>query len=100
MSVGVKDYENVHLSGNLDKDIALFKNIFSRDAVLRTREVSIAGSWRCCLIYIDGMVDSLQQGETIIEALVKCTIPQETSLDCDYISKNILFAKSYPLFQA
>lgn len=92
MSGGVKDYENVHLSGNLDKDIALFKNIFSRDAVLRTREVSIAGSWRCCLIYIDGMVDSLQQGETIIEALVKCTIPQETALDCDYISKNILFA--------
>ena len=92
LSGGVNDYENVNLSGNLDKDITLFKTIFSRDDVVRIREVRIAGIWRCCLIYIDGMVDSLQQGETVIEALVKYTLPENTALNCDYISKNILYA--------
>lgn len=92
MSGGVNDYENVCLSGNIDKDITLFKTIFSRDDVVRIREVRIAGVWRCCLIYIDGMVDSLQQGETVIEALVKYALPENTALNCDYISKNILYA--------
>ena len=41
LSCGVNDYKNVTLSGKIDKDIALFKNIFSRDAVLRTREILI-----------------------------------------------------------
>lgn len=92
MSGSVNDYKNTHLSGELDKDIALFKTIFSRDAVLRTREVLIGGAARCCLIYMDGMVNSAQQGETVVEALVESVLPQDFLPSCDYISKNILFA--------
>ncbi len=92
MSGNTNDYKDAHLSGNLDNDIALFKSIFSRDAALRTREVLIGGAARCCLVYMDGMVNSAQQGETVVEALVESVLPQNFSPNCDYISKNILFA--------
>ena len=92
MSGSVNDYKNIYLSGNLDKDILLFKTIFKRDAVLRTREVLIGGTTRCCLIYMDGMVNSAQQGETVVEALVESVLPQDFLPSCEYISKNILFA--------
>lgn len=92
MSGNTNDYKDTHLSGNLDNDIALFKSIFSRDAALRTREVLIGGAARCCLVYMDGMVNSAQQGETVVEALVESVLPQNFSPNCDYISKNILFA--------
>lgn len=92
LSGGISDYKNIRLSGNADKDITLFKSIFAHDDVVRIREVFIAGSCKSFLIYIDGMVDSLQQGETVIEALVKCTVPENVKLSCNYILKNILYA--------
>lgn len=91
MSGGVNDYKNAVLSGDLDADIGFFRSVFSRDAVLRTREVLIGGKWRCFLIYMDGMVNSMQQGETVVESLIKAALPQG-AIDCDYIAKNILFA--------
>ncbi len=92
MSGSVNDYKDTNLSGDIDRDINLFKTIFARDAVLRTREVLIGGVARCFLVYMDGMVNSAQQGETVVEALVESVLPQGFCPDCDYISKNILFA--------
>ncbi len=92
MSGSINDYKNIHLSGNLDNDIAIFKNIFSRDAVLRTREVLIGGVARCYLVFMDGMVNSAQLGETVVEALLEAKLPQSANVNCDYIAKNILFA--------
>lgn len=92
LSGSVNDYENTHLSGDLDRNILLFKDIFSRDAVLRMREVSLGGRYRCCLIYMDGMVNSTQIGETVVEALIEYSVSQEIKPTCDYIAKNILFA--------
>lgn len=92
MSGSVNDYEKCSLSGDLDKDIALFKNIFKRDAVLRIREVSVGGAYRCCLVYMDGMVNSAQQGETVVEALVEATLPENLQPTAKYIAQNILFA--------
>lgn len=92
LSGSINDYKNIYLSGNLDNDIAIFKNIFSRDAVLRTREVLIGGVMRCYLIFMDGMVNSAQLGETVVEALVEAKLPQSANANCDYIAKSILFA--------
>ncbi len=92
MSGSVNDYKDTHLSGNIDIDIAIFKSIFSRDAVLRTREVLIGDRVRCCLVYMDGMINSVAQGETVVEALVEAVLPQNTEISCDYIAKNVLFA--------
>lgn len=92
MSGNVNDYKNTKLSGNIDVDIALFKSIFSLDAALRTREVLIGGFVKCCLIYVDGMINSSVQGETVVEALVETVLPSSTSLTCEYVAKNVLFA--------
>lgn len=92
LSGNITDYQNAYLSGNLNDDILLFKSIFNRDAVLRTREVLIAKKVRCCLIYMDGMVNSAQQGETVVEALVESDLSQNANITCEYIEKNILFA--------
>ena len=90
LSCGVNDYKNVTLSGEIDKDIALFKNIFSRDAVLRTREILIGEALRCYMIFMDGMVNSAQQGETVVEALVEANLPNDCEVNCKYIAQNIL----------
>lgn len=92
MSGGVNDYKDTHLSGNIDSDIALFKSIFNKDAVLRTREVLIGGTVRSFLVYMDGMVNSAQQGETVVEALIEATVLQNSNISSNYIAKNILFA--------
>ena len=86
MSGGVNDYKDTYLSGNIDMDIALFKSIFSRDAVLRTREILIGENVRCCLVFMDGMVNSAQLGETVVEALLETVVPQDIMIDCDFIA--------------
>lgn len=92
MSGNINDYENIRLSGDINKDLALFKTIFNRDAALRTREVLIGGVARCYLIYMDGMVNSAQQGETVVEALVESKPLDNFVLSAKYIAQNILFA--------
>lgn len=93
MSGGVKDYKNYRLSGNIIKDIAMFKEIFSRDAVIRMRKVNIGKTGvLCCLIYADGMVNSMQVGETVVESIVRCDLQKDFMPDAEFISKNILFA--------
>ncbi|MBR5473754.1 MAG: spore germination protein [Clostridia bacterium] len=92
MSGGVNDYIETRLSGNVDWDISLFKSIFCRDAVLRIREIFIGGRSKCYLIYMDGMVNSAAQGETVVEALIESILPDGFLPSNDYIAKNILFA--------
>lgn len=92
MSGSVNDYKDIKLSGKIDSDIALFKSIFSRDAVLRTREIMIGGAARCYIIFMDGMVNSASQGETVVEALIEAKISAEQFVSCKFIAQNILFA--------
>lgn len=92
LSGSVNDYKDVKLSGKISSDIALFKSIFSRDAVLRTREILVGGVTRCYLIFMDGMVNSASQGETVVEALIEAKIPAGQKVSCEYIAQNILFA--------
>ncbi|MDO4607653.1 MAG: spore germination protein [Clostridia bacterium] len=93
MSGSVTDYSNVYLSKDLDKNVALLKGILSRDAILRVREVYVGGSnIRCVLFYMDGMVNSHQIGETVVQSIVKCNAASDAQITPDYIEKNILFA--------
>ena len=101
MTGGVNDYKNTRLSGNIDNDIALLKFIFNGDAALRIREVCIAGRVRCCLVFMDGMVNAAQLGETVVEPLIEADLSKYEQPDCEYIAKNVLFAnevlKTYDL---
>ena len=89
----VNDYKNEALSGNIEKDIALFKTIFARDAVLRTRKVKVGDTGVfSCLLYMDGMVNSYQVGETVVKPLVANQLPKGFMPDSAFIANNILFA--------
>ncbi len=92
MTGSVNDYKDIALSNNLDKNVALIRGILSRDAILRVREVLVGDSGvRCVLFYMDGMVNSQQIGETVVQSIVRASINQ-AAVTPDYIAKNILFA--------
>ena len=64
MSGRVTDYDNVSLTGNIDTDIKTFKEIFSRDDILRIRNIGV-GDISCALLFMDGMVNTEILGEMI-----------------------------------
>ncbi len=93
MSGQISDYKNTYLSGKLQKDIAYFKALFKKDAILRIKEISVNNGTaiNCALIFMDGMIDSTQ----IIESITKPLITVKTDSDitdlADYIAKSVLF---------
>lgn len=91
----IADYKNCSLSGDLKKDIALFKEIFKKDAILRVKEISARKevAFDCALIYMDGMTDSEQINAAIIRPLLTMNVPNESGGIADYIGKQILFAR-------
>ena len=68
----IKDYEGLGVSGELARDIAVFKQIFSKDSVLRIREFHCGGDVDadCAALYFDGMVDASIINEAVIQPMV------------------------------
>lgn len=95
MSGQISDYKNLYLSGSLKKDIALFKDIFKKDVILRVKEISSNNgiSLNCALVYMDGMTDSDQINEAIIRPLITVNATAVGSDIADYIGKQLLFAR-------
>ena len=73
MAGRVADYNNIFISGDIKKDIAIFKEIFKNDVTVRVKNISARKlvPFDAALIYIDGMVDSTQVNEAIIEPLIE-----------------------------
>ena len=95
MSGQTADYKNKQLSGNITEDIALFKEIFKKDSVLRVKEIRVRNTYNidCALIYMDGMVDSDQLNEAIIKPLLVVKTQNESENIAEYIEKQVLFAR-------
>ena len=95
MSGQTGDFNKVYLSGILKEDLALFKKIFQKDAVMRVKRIEITAQKRVSLavIYFDGMVDSDQLNEAVIKPLVSAKIPWGQPSVAEYIETGVLFAK-------
>lgn len=95
MSAQTKDYENIRLSGSLTEDIALFREIFKKDAVLRVKDIKVRAreSFDCALIYMDGMVDTAQLNESVIRPLLVGTAPNNCNSISEYVRTQVLFAR-------
>jgi len=96
MSAQTADYKNTGLSGVISEDIALFKEIFKKDSVLRIKEIKVRNFYNnidCALIYMDGMIDSDQLNEAIIKPLLLVKAQNESSTIAEYIEKQVLFAR-------
>lgn len=95
MSGQLSDYENISISGDLEKDIALFKEIFKKDSVLRIKRIKVRHSteFDCALLYMDGMTDSDQLNEAVIRPLLVVSTPNCSETVAEYVEKQVLFAR-------
>lgn len=91
----ISDYKNVYISGVLQKDISFFKDIFKKDAVLRVKELKVRQKecFDCALLYMDGMVDSEQLNDAVIEPLLTNAVPNVCKSLAEYISTQVVFAR-------
>ncbi len=95
MSGQTKDYNNLQLSGELNQDVALFKEIFKKDCVLRVKNIKarLAVNMDCALVYMDGMVDSEQLNDAVIKPVLTANVENtEGSLE-SYLENQVLFAR-------
>lgn len=95
MSGQTSDYRNITLTGILEKDIAIFKNIFKNDATFRTKRIKTASEKpiECAVIYLDGMVDSEQLNDAVIEPILN-RMPKITSDNlAESIEQQVLYAR-------
>ncbi len=95
MSGQTKDYNNTYISGNLSEDVALFKEIFKKDSVLRIKYITAKKneSFNCALIYMDGMTDSVQLNEAVIKPIITVEVQNISTSIAEYIERQILFAR-------
>jgi len=91
----ILDYSNIFLSGNLENDILIFKQIFKKDSTLRFKQIKVRKKENldCVLVYLDGMVDSMQLNEGITEPLITVESQNECTSKAEYIEKQLLFAR-------
>ena len=95
MYASVKEFENVKLSGDLEKDIALFKYIFKKEAIFRVKRIKVRNTvaFDCAMIYFDGMVNSEQLNEGIIKPLITVDRENQCVSLADFIETQILFSR-------
>ena len=95
MAGQIEDYKNCNISGCLKKDVALFKEIFKKDVVLRIKEITAGGEncLQCALVYMDGMTDSEQINEAIIRPLITVGRQDMKGNTADFVGKQMLFAR-------
>ena len=64
------DYSEIVLSKSLDRNMELFKGIFIKDAILRTRRITAANKMNFGLLYFDGMVNNSVINESVVRPLM------------------------------
>lgn len=95
MSGQTSDYNEIYLSGSLEKDIELFKEIFKNDIILRVKKIKSRNkvAFDCALIYMDGMVDSEQLNDAVIKPLLVSNPIMDSESLAEYIETQVLFAR-------
>lgn len=95
MYATVKEFENITLSGNLEKDIKLFQDIFKKEAVFRIKRIRVRNtvSFDCAVLYLDGMVDSTQLDDGVIRPLLTVDRENDSPTLADFVETQILFIR-------
>ncbi len=95
MSAQTNDYKDLLISGILEKDISLFKEILKKDSVLRVKHIKARNTvhFDCAVIYLDGMADSIQLNDAVVRPLVVVDTPMHSATISEYIETQVLFAR-------
>ena len=91
MAGEVNDYGNVQLSDKLSHNLNIFKEIFKKDSLLRTKEISSYGR-KYALVYLDGMTDSKLLNDSVVRPLVMIDRDLSSGNFADNVASMILFA--------
>ncbi len=99
MAGSISNYKSTYLSGVLVDDIKTFQSIFKNDATFRIKKICArkAVPFDAALIYIDGMVDSTQINQAIIEPLLEMDIANDFENLAEYVEKQLIFARDVKL---
>ena len=95
MAARISDYKNQFINGDLFSDIKTFKEIFKNDVTFRIKHVSARKTvpFDAAILYIDGMVDSTQLNEAVIEPLLEMEVPNSYEKMSEYVEKQLIFAR-------
>lgn len=95
MSGQTSDFSGIKISGELEKDIAFFKEVFKKDSVLRVKQIKarVNEPLDCALIYMDGMIDSDQLNDAVIRPLLTVAANNKSGSVAEYVEKQVLFAR-------
>lgn len=95
MAGQTSDYKDILISGKLEQDILLFKEIFKKNSVMRIKRIRVRNTrnFDCALIYLDGMTDADQLNEAVIRPLLVVTAPDDSGTLAEYVEKQVLFAR-------
>ena len=94
MAATLKDYENIFITGNLEKDIETFKQIFKNDVTLRIKRITARKSvgFNAAVLFIDGMVNTEQLHDAVISPLVEMDVKDDSPNITEYVNRQLLFA--------
>ena len=96
-----KDTERKGLDKSLDNNISLFKNIFRNDETMIIREFQnkrlIAA--QCCIIYLDGMVNTEIVNENIIQPILRNDLSEDIESDnlLEELKKKVIVSNNVTL---
>lgn len=92
--------EKKSLSTSLDENIALIKDIFQQDTTikLRTFENQQNSKIRCCIVFVDGMINNVLINEHIIEPIMLNKSLEKTDRLMTDLTEKVLFTNDiFPL---
>lgn len=94
MNKELRNFKGKVLSDDLEANKALFKQIFQKDAVFRIRDVISENStpFKCCVMFMDGMVNTSIINESIIRPLIITDAKNTQNSLIDYLKRQVLFA--------
>ncbi|SMC34640.1 spore germination protein [Papillibacter cinnamivorans] len=90
------EQEKTKLSDRLDENIELMKILFHNDGTLRYRYIEnrYRPLVKCCLFYIDGMIDNKLMNEDIIRPLLLYPFERKPASMIDDIANKITFSNN------
>ena len=91
MAAESKGYKDIALSTDIKENLLIFKNIFKKDAILRTKTVR-SGKREYAVLYMDGMVNVAMLNDSVVRPLVIVDKEPDGKPIAEFVMSEILFA--------
>ena len=80
------------LGFEIDKNLEIIKNIFSKDSVLRYKKIGTRMGFTCAVAYFDGMVNTEIINQAVVRPLVLATRQNTSKTRETFLAEDILYS--------